>query len=297
MLTFILFALLLSQILTEEVPFPTAMKNLEILETYAKSYKADFEDNTPIIQLISCYIRSKKYKDIYWIFIAGFCNELFGSYVTLKDKELNTNVSSLLDYEEIKVRANEKIDFVHFFAVINGLYYANSYTDEASGLVGWAGDLTQLFRDVQGANFTEPDQLYNITDEFFGKKGGFGAADLISDLDAPIILNKLKKENKSLATVITEYYEDRRLTQSKRIKDFISLTFPNVTEITKSNLREAVYNSYSKNSLIIRLECTYGFRYYSFGCIIAPHGLKEKFIYHPRVICNLFADYLFKNSK
>ena len=297
MITLILFALLLSQILTEEVSFPTAMKNLEILESYAKSYKAYFQDETPIIQLVSCYIRSKKYSDEYWIFIAGYCSEHFANYVSKKDKESNTNVASILDYDELKVRTNEKIDFVHFFAVINGLFFANSYTNEASGLVGWAGDLAQLFQDVQGAIYNTTDELYNIADEFFGKKGQFGPADLISDLDAPIILSKVKKENKSLATVITEYYENEKLTQSSRIKEFINLTFPNVTEITESNLREAVYNSYSQNWLIKRLECSYGFRYFFINCIIHPFGLKKEFINHPQVVCNLFADYLYKNSK
>ena len=297
MITLILFVLLLSQILTEEVSFPTAMKNLEILESYAKSYKAYFQDETPIIQLVSCYIRSKKYSDEYWIFIAGYCSEHFANYVSKKDKESNTNVASILDYDELKVRTNEKIDFVHFFAVINGIFFANSYTNEASGLVGWAGDLAQLFQDVKNANPNTLEGVYNAANEYLGKKGGFGAADLISDLDAPIILEKVKKTNKSFASVITEYYENEKLTHSSRIKEFISLTFPDVKEITKSNLRNAVYNSYSKNSLIKILECTYGFRSKAISCKLFPGDLLSQFKNHPQAVCNAFADYLFNNSK
>ena len=297
MKTFILISLLLTQILSEEISFPTAMKNLELLESYAKSYKATTGDKTSITQLVTSYIRESKYTGLAWQIVAGTCPSNFKTYITEMDQKSNTNVATVLKYGDIKVRTSEKIDFVHLFAVINGLSFVDSYTKEASGLVGWAGDLAQLFQDVKNANPNTLEGVYNAANEYLGKKGGFGAADLISDLDAPIILEKVKKTNKSFASVITEYYENEKFTHSSRIKEFISLTFPDVKEITKSNLRNAVYNSYSKNSLIKILECTYGFRSKAISCKLFPGDLLSQFKNHPQAVCNAFADYLFNNSK
>ena len=198
-LRLILISLLLSQILTvEEVTFNTAMKNLELLEKYAKFFKASNKNNDSLIQLVSSYIRESKYTGFAWTVVAGSCPSEFKQYITEMDQKENTAVSSILNYGDIKVRTSEIIDFVHLFAVINGLAFVNSYTKDASGLVGWAGDLAQLFQDVKNASPNTLVGIYNAANEYLGIKGGFGPADLISDLDAPIILEKVKKTGKVL---------------------------------------------------------------------------------------------------
>ena len=94
-----------------------------------------------------------------------------------------------------------------------------------------------------------------------------------------------------------EYYENENFTHASRVKEFISLSFPSVKDITKENLRNAVYKSYSNNALIKRLECTYGFRKVFANCKALPLGLKDQYKNHPQAICNVFADYLYNKSK
>jgi len=45
--------------------------------------------------------------------------------------------------------SKEKSDFVHLFAVMNGIHYKKSYTKGVSSLVGWGDDLCQLIQDIK----------------------------------------------------------------------------------------------------------------------------------------------------
>ena len=83
--------------------------------------------------------------------------------------------------------------------------YSKSFTDKYSALVGWGGDTAQLTQDLKKYNGTL-DKLLVQANHLIGIKEQFGEGDLISDLDAPIILEK-KKDDTTFANIIEEYYK------------------------------------------------------------------------------------------
>ena len=110
-------------------------------------------------------------------------------YIKNRDLENNTNTEEIRKYPDIILPSNETLDFVHLFAVMNGIENGNSYSDNYAHLVGWGGDTAQLFQDIKNEK-GNLDELINLTKNYFGKKGQFGEGDLIADLDAPILLKK-----------------------------------------------------------------------------------------------------------
>ena len=288
--------LLLTQILTTEVSFSTAMKNLEILESYAKSFKSTYSGTESVNTILSCYIRETKYNDDIWRSVAGRCPSGFSSYVIEMDEKSNTEAAYVINYSFIKVRANEKIDFQHFFASINALSVVDSYTASDSIFGVWGGDLAELLYDVKDTSPNTLDAIYNEASNYLGKKGGFTASVLLADLDAPIIYSLKRNSAKSFATIMTSYYENESLTQSSRIRDFVNLVFPRVTEITQDDLRNAVFKAFSENSYVNRKECLFGFTDRGISSCSYSTDLKEDYVNHQKAVCNVFADYLYNNS-
>ena len=282
--------------LAEAVTLDEALSNLEILESYIEEYKSSSGDSTSVDQLLLSYIREAKYSGLTWQIVAGSCPEDLVSFITSKDEEQNTTVSSVRSYGEITIPSNEKIDFIHLFAVMNGIIYAGNFNGDTSNLVGWGGDLAQLFQDIQGATDKTVENLIILAREYLGKKGGFGSADLITDLDAPIIVNLRKNNGESYASVMRDYYYSEECQLNKRVKNFVNLVFPVVKIITQNDMRNAVYSSYSENTYIKRLECTYGFRSYVLDCKLIPKDLKADFVNFPTAVSYAFADYLYENA-
>ena len=90
---------------------------------------------------------------------------------------------------------------------MNGIEFGESYTGGYSTLTGWGGDTAQLLQDIKGESGTL-DELINIVSTIYlGIKGQFGPADLVSDLDAPIILNAKNNQN-TFASIMRNYYEN-----------------------------------------------------------------------------------------
>ena len=297
MKTFAIFLsmFLLTETLATEVSFSTAMQNLEILESYAKSFYSSYYGSASITTILSCFIRESKYNDDIWRNTFGACPSGFRSYVIEMDEKSNTEAAYVINYSFIKVRANEKIDFQRFFAAINALSVADSFTRYDSAFGGWAGDLVELFYDVKDANSSSLDEIYNEASNYLGKKGGFTASVLLADLDAPIIYSFKRNSAKSLATIMTEYYENEDLSHSSRIRDFVNLVFPRVTEITKNDLRNAVYKAYSTNSCVNEKECLLGFREKGSSCSFYQELIVD-YTNFPIAVCNVFADYLYNNT-
>ena len=269
------------------VTFTTALNNLEILESYIADFKAEKNPSATLTHLITCYIREGVYNSNEWDIAGGSTPSDLDAYIQAKDTEHNTNARACRTYKEIVLPTNEKIDFVHLFAVMNGIEFGGSYTDEYSSLVGWGGDTAQLLQDIKGETGSL-DELINIAStKYLGIKGQFGAADLISDIDAPVILNAKNNQN-TFASIMRNYYKIGG-DYADRVVNFVGLTFPGVA---KSALRSQAFSRYSNDFYINILECKYGVRESGLlGCYL-PRGIMTKYQNHQKAAVYAFVDYL-----
>ena len=271
------------------VSFSEAILNLRKLESYIKQYKTEKKSSVSLNHLILSYIREGKYTGSAWSIAAGSAPKDLVEYIAKLDTEKNTNVALCRGYGEIELPSKEKMDFVHLFAAMNGIDYSKSFTDKYSALVGWGGDTAQLAQDLKKYNGTL-DQLLVQANHLIGIKGQFGAGDLISDLDAPIILEK-KTDDTTFANIIEDYYKGEEW--KNRVPKFVKLTFPTATDKTK--LRQVIFDRYNKDEYIQILECKYGLRVGGriLGCY-SPHAVYAKFKDHQKAAVYAFADYLKK---
>ena len=286
-LTIVLLYLFFQNIST--VTFSEALSNLALLESYIKEYKTEKSKSTALNHLILCYIREGVYSSSEWSIAGGSSPSDLDTYIKNKDTEKGTNAQLVRKYREITVPTGEKIDFVHLFAVMNGIFYGDSYTGSYSSLVGWGGDTAQLLQDIKAESGTIDELIDIVLTNYLGVKGQFGPADLISDLDAPVILSK-KKDTNTFSEVIKNYYESDEY--KSRISNFKKLTFPNVST---ANLRKEVFNRYSDDTYINILECKYGVRSGFLGCLL-PGSIITKYQNHQRAVAYAFADYLVLNE-
>ena len=272
------------------VSFSEAILNLRKLESYIKQYKTEKKSSVSLTHLILSYIREGKYTGSAWSIAAGRAPNDLAQYITKLDTDKNTKAALCRGYGEIELPSKEKMDFVHLFATMNGIDYGKSYTDKYSALVGWGGDTAQLAQDLKKYNGTTVDQLLVQANHLIGIKGQFGAADLITDLDAPIILEK-KKDDTTFANIIEEYYKGDEW--KNRVPKFVKLTFPTATDKTK--LRQVIFDRYNKDEYIQILECRYGLRVEGriLGCY-SPHAVYAKYKNHQKAAIYAFADYLKK---
>ena len=260
--------------------FSDMIQNLRILESYISQYKSEGKSKKSLTNLVVSYIRDGKYKDVYWKVAAGSAPKDLADYVAKKDKEHGTNSAQCRKYGDIVMPSNEKSDFVHLFAVMNGIDYCGSYIKGVSALVGWGGDTAQLIQDIKKLNGDE-NKLYIEATKFFRIKGQFGEGDLIADLDAPIFLAK-KNDKNTFADIIEKYYNNGEY--KNRVRDFVKLTFPELNKNSdKNEFRKVVYDRYSKDSYLKILEIKYavykGYENHRFAAVYN------------------FADYLYKNYK
>ena len=260
--------------------FSDMINNLRILESYISEYKKETNSKKTLTNLVVSYIREGKYKDIYWQVAAGSAPKDLADYITKKDKEHGTNSAQCRKYGDIVMPSGEKSDFIHLFAVINGLEFCDSYTEGVSALVGWGGDTSQLIQDLKKYN-GDMNKLYIEATKFFGIKGQFGEADLIADLDGPIFLNK-KNDQNTFADIIEKYYNEGEY--MNRVRDFVKLTFPELNEKSnKDQFRKIIYDRYVKDTFLKILELKY-----------AVHTGYDN---HRFAAVYIFADYLYKNYK
>jgi len=287
-LSFVLIILISFPIIFS-VTFDAAMANLKILESYISQYKTEKSSTLSLNQLILGFIRQGKYDDTTWTLVGGNVPKDLLTYIQDQDAKHNTKSLECRSYGDILLPTNKKFDFVHLFAVMNGMDFLPS----SSTLVGWGGDLAQLAQDLKN-NFkdvTDLDKLIAEAKKFLGIKGQFGEGDLNADIDAPLILRK-KKLGATFAATLQNYYANGEY--MAKIRNFVSLTFPEVK--SKEELREAVFNKYGNDAFIKILECKYGLR--AGGSILkcySPKDLLPQFVNHQKAAVYAFADYLSDN--
>lgn len=281
LILFLIFPIIFSQ------TFDAVLDNLKILEGYISEYKTEKEASDSLNHLILAFIRQGKYDDMQWTIAAGSVPSDLYDYVKNKDETHGTNTLMCRKYGDIVLPTKKKIDFVHLFAVMNGM----DYLPLASALVGWGGDLAQLAQDLK-KNFptlTDLDQLIVEARKFLGIKGQFGEGDLNADIDAPIIL-KRKKSSITFSDTIRTFYENGDY--KYKIRDFVNIIFPDLKDKTK--IREYLEANYTNQAFIQILECKYGLRTGSFKCYL-PGDIVPEFANHRKAAIYAFADFLGEN--
>lgn len=281
---------------TDEEIFNQAMNDLEDLESYIKEYITEKSyTGSSLTHLIVCFIRLGAYSSSEWQIAGGEIPTDLVEYISSKDEENETSAKKVQSYREIITPNGDKIDFVHMFAVMNGIENGNSYSSGFAHLVGWGGDTEQLLVDIMKKS-GDLDSLMELTkNNYFRIKGGFDENDLISDLDGPIILSN-KNDNNNFADLMRNYYTNND--NSNRVNKFIQLTFPNlVNKINKESFRNELYNKYTNDLYIRILECKKGIRESGFlGCYLAGNT-KSQYTEHQRAAVYVVSDYLFENYK
>ena len=267
------------------VNFEKVIIDLKNLENYTKQYIKEKAPSQTLTHLITCYVRLGAYTEFEWTIAAGSIPDDFAQYIKDKDSSKGTNAQMCQTYRDIELPNNEKIDFVHFFAVMNGIEYGNSYSDGVAHLVGWGGDVFQLLQDIKNEQGSL-SELMDIAKKYFLIKGGLDAADFVSDLDAPILLKK-KNDNNYFADIINDYYKSQDYIN--RINIFVKLTFPNITN--KNEFRDKIFKIYDNDAFIRILECEDGIRTGTLSCILAG-DVKSQYIKHQKAAVYVFSDYL-----
>ena len=269
--------------------FEEVLTNLKNLEKYIREYIKEKKPSNSLTHLITCYIREGAYTGTAWGIAGGSIPTDLPQYIKDKDSAEGTGAQVCKSYKEIELPNNEKLDFVHFFAVMNGIENGNSYEGGFAHLVGWGGDTFQLLQDIKKEK-GEIEELMEIAKTFFGVKGGFGPADLVSDLDAPIILKK-KTDDNDFAYIIKEYYSSNQYLE--RYNNFIKITFPSLTTKDKNKFREVLYNLYDKDTYINVLECQDNLRAATLTCYV-PGKLKPEYANHQKAAVYVVSDYFFE---
>jgi len=276
--------------------YEKVLKDLYNLENYIKEYiKEKSYTNSTLTHLITCYIRIGVYTDKEWEPVGGLLPDDLVSYITIKDEEKGTSAQATQTYREIVMPNGETIDFVHMFAVMNGIEHGKSFSDIYAHLVGWGSDTEQLLEDIM---YQQGDLEYLIQftkENYFRIKGGFSEADLISDLDGPILLFN-KTDDNYFADLIRNYYNIEEC--NNRVNKFVELTFPTlVDKVNNETFRNVIYNIYNNDPLINALECKKGMRSKGFAGCYTPSEIKEKYALNQKAAVYVVSDYFFENYK
>ena len=292
----LLFVTITCFIQKNEISFEQVMTDLENLEKYIKEYiKEKSYTGSSLTHLIVSYIRLGAYTTDEWSVAGGLIPDDLASYISTKDQEKGTTAQKTQKYRDMVMPNGDKIDFVHMFAVMNGIEYGNSYSSLFAHLVGWGGDTEQLLEDIMGYQ-GDLESLMNIAKtDFFRIKGGFDEADLISDLDAPILLYH-KNDNNNFYELMKDYYNKDE--SKKRIPEFIELTFPNLIDKDgQEYFRNEIFKIYSQDTLIKMLECQGGLRNSGILGCYSPGDLKTQYKNNQKAAVYVVSDYFFENYK
>ena len=272
------------------------ISDLENLEKYINEYIHEKSYiNSTLTHLIVCYIRIGGYTSKEWEAVGGIIPEDLPSYILTKDEEFGTSAQATQTYREIIMPNGDTIDFVHMFSVMNGIEHGKSFSDTYAHLVGWGSDTEQLLEDIMNEK-GDLDYLINYgKDNFFRKKGGFGEADLISDLDGPILLFN-KTDYNNFTELIRKYYNSEN--NDNRINKFIELTFPNlIGKEDNETFRKEIYKIYNNDVLIKTMECEKGLRDPGLVGCYTPSEIKKQYEENQKAAIYVFSDFLFDNYK
>ena len=263
--------------------FEETMEKLETLENYVSQFIEEKKNSKTLIELFSTYMRegSVVYNDIFWNFLlSSKSDDDLDEYIQQKEKNESKTVREIRTYTSIELPNKEKFDFRHLFATMNGIYLALLHKQNYEHLVWGGGDTATLTLNIKNETGSL-EELIDKAKEYLNIKGSFGPEDLISDLDAPILLSLKQNEKKSFAKIIREYYSSKKYIN--RIDNFVKLTFPNLSKSNKEDkgkFRNYLFNLFNCYKYIKALEIS-----------------KLTFLYptHREAAVYAFADYLWND--
>lgn len=251
------------------------------LEEYAETYAANPLINKDPKLLVLNFIRCgvERYQDDNWSALAG--QEIVG--FTSKVKELDAaNGTDVMRLRNIVIDAfilpnGNYVDFGHMFGCMNISYLGDGSAD----LSGWAGDLCDLLlytvENLQVPDGTMDQMADYIRVNGFGVNApsAFGWDDFYGDMDAYYLITELKKGEKKLSELMSEYFT-ASLTDKDRVVYFMNHRFG--VENSQEAVRKAIYDAYKNDVSIKILESKRGVSSYA--------TLRE-------AVCYAFADYVF----
>ncbi len=218
------------------------------------------------------YIRGKRYNDFYWNTLAGSPDKDFEDYVELH---------SVLDSGSIRYlnsitipSTGDEVDFVHMAGTMNMALNGR----ESGDLGGFAGDITQLVRDILSVE-GDFEAIFFAARQQFGQRGGFDYADVLANIDAVNMVARQTAKNSPLSVIMSGYY--RGLAHSKRIEEYMLNEFGR-QDFDQEELRETVYQRVAQNFYI--------------KALFARENISMKrYADHIRACCYVYADYLTGN--
>lgn len=257
----------------------TIIDNLLRLQELAKLYCQKSGATQSEEFLMASFLRcgEERYMDKAWSNLAGDCVE-FSEFIKNED-----NNQAALDLQKTKFFhdpvTGEEIDFTHLMATLNT--YLNQdliyqLYPEVGDIGGWAGDCIQLAAEAKKAQVQE-QELESFMNGRLGVTGKFGMGDILADIDALNIYEKLE-EGADLPTVWEAYYSS--LGKNTRYNNFTNHRFPEVT--SEDQLKQEILR-------IVAPE-------YSLAMFKVYHqeGLEQEDKIYSRAAGVCFAEYLWK---
>ena len=263
--------------------------DLTCLEKYANEYVGEHSDEDAAALVIN-YIRCgvEKYTSGTWTTFCGPEKTAFVNYVAQQDEANGTSAGKLRSLDEFTLPNGDKVEFAHMFGAMDMAYHTGN--QKTADLGSWAGDICDLVQlstnsGISGTVEEMAEEIRTNNDKYFlydhpdPEVHSFGILDLYGDLDAFYILQKLGS-NGSISSVMKNYFT-KNLNDGLRAKFFLENRFDGVRQ--KSDIRNAVYETYCSNEGVKTLEGTY-----------LPNGVDPDI---RKACCYAFADYLYETAK
>ena len=202
------------------------------------------------------YIRTGKYNNVAFNSVLGAPDVEFEKYVEKNQGELDlVELKYVKDF--IIPSTNEKVDFRHMFAAMNGEYFNDQ---EKSDTAGWAGDLLDLINQFKNSTETGEALLTLIGDQFNGNSSTstFSNEDVRADFDAVNILDLYDPTSPytygTISGCMSNYYDT--LNNDDRIVGFRSKTFTGEYNFV-ADLQEEILTRLKANTYISYLANMY----------------------------------------
>ena len=263
--------------------------DLTCLENYANEYVSE-HPNEDTAALVINYVRSgvEKYTTGTWTTFCGPENTAFVNFVAQQDEANGTFAAKLRSLDKFVLPNGDEVEFAHMFGAMDMAYHTGN--QKTADLGSWAGDICDLVQlttnaGISGTVEEMAEEIRTKNDRYFlydhpdPEVHSFGILDLYGDLDAFYILRKLSL-NGSISSVMKNYFT-KNLNDGLRAKFFLENRFDGASQ--KSDIRNAVYETYCSNEGIKTLEGTY-----------LPNGVDPDV---RKACCYAFADYLYETAK
>lgn len=168
------------------------------------------KDRTRIINnIVLYYLQQGKYDNILWKILDSESLETYS--IT---KLIDYNTDKFKKYRMchlIDPKTGKDIDFTHLAASLNGHYInEDTFNGFPIELSSWGGDLQTLLAEIAIKVNGSSNETYikNVCKQMLGsEETSFSESDMLADIDAINISNKLKGGNNSLYKIFFSYYE------------------------------------------------------------------------------------------